>query len=205
MHKSFDFKKFPLKNDSLVLSTLISLLVLTTLLLTSSYTCQIQGIKAINNASNDSSISYLIQEANGLLNASRFEEALISYEKVLKIDPRSIDALNGKGMILNQLGKYEEAITWFDKALEIDPNFANALDNKGITLANLGKYEEAIAWFDKALEIDPHFIDAMYNKADALGELGKYEESLEWTDRALTLKPAVQNHSNSKELLIPND
>jgi tetratricopeptide (TPR) repeat protein len=72
-------------------------------------------------------------------------------------------------------------------------------------LSNLGKYEEAITWFDKALEIDPHFIDAMYNKADALGELGKYEESLEWTDRALTLKPAVQNHSNSKELLLPND
>ena len=205
MDKSFDFKKFPLKNDSLVLSTLISLLVLTTLLLTSSYTCQLQGIKAINNASNDSLISHLILEANGLLNASRLEEALISYEKGLKIDPRSIDALNGKGMILNQLGKYEEAITWFDKALEIDPNFVNALNNKGITLSNLGKYEEAITWFDKALEIDPHFIDAMYNKADALGELGKYEESLEWTDRALTLKPAVQNHSNSKELLLPND
>ncbi len=198
-------KNFPLKNNYHVLSTLISLLVITTLLLMSCYNCQVQGIEAISNTLNDSSISDLIQEANGLLNASRFEEALISYEKVLNIDPRSLDALNGKGLILNQLGKYEEAITWFDKALEINPSFANALDNKGITLSNLGKYEEAITWFDKALEINPRFIDAMYNKADALGELGKYEESLEWTDRALTLKPAAQNDSNSKELLLPND
>jgi tetratricopeptide (TPR) repeat protein len=197
-------KTLQLKKGAVVLSTLIPLLVISTFLSISSFNYQMQSTEATNNAANASSISDLIVEGHALLNASRFEEALISYDKALKLDPRSVDALNGKGLILNQLGKYEEAITWFDKALKINPSFANALDNKGITLSNLGKYEEAITWFDKALEINPDFIDAMYNKADALGELGKYEESLEWTDRALTLKPAIQNNSNSNTLL-PND
>ena len=206
LDKTFDLiKTFPIKKYALVLSTLISLLVITTFLSMPGSNYHAQGTDETSNTPNESSISRLLQEGRVLLNASRFEEALISYDKVLKIDPRSVDALNGKGLILNQLGKYEEAITWFDKALEINPNFVNALNNKGIALANLGKYEEAITWFDKALEIDASYIDAMYNKADALGELGKYEESLEWTDRALTLKPAVQNNANSNILLLPND
>ena len=41
--------------------------------------------------------------------------------KLLKIDPNHVNALNNKGLALNNLGKYEEAIDWFDKALEIDP------------------------------------------------------------------------------------
>jgi tetratricopeptide (TPR) repeat protein len=207
LDKTFDFviKTFRLKNDALVLSTLISLLIIMTFFSMSGSNYQMQSTTATSNTTNESSISDLIQEGHVLLNASRFEEALISFDKVLKIDPRIVDALNGKGLILNQLGKYEEAITWFDKALKIDPDFANALDNKGITLSNLGKYEEAITWFDKALKIDPDYTDAMYNKADALGELGKYEEALEWTDRALTLRPAIQNNSNFNDLLLPNN
>jgi tetratricopeptide (TPR) repeat protein len=197
-------KTLQLKKDILILCSLIILLVISIYLSRSSFTYQMQSTEATNNAPNASSISNLILEGHALLNASKFDEALISYDKALKLYPRSVEALNGKGVILNQLGKYEEAITWFDKALEINPRFANALDNKGITLSNLGKYEDAITWFDKALEINPDFIDAMYNKADALGEMGKYEESLEWTDRALTLNPALRNNSNSN-VLLPND
>jgi tetratricopeptide (TPR) repeat protein len=204
LDKTFDFRTIPLKNVDLALSTLISLLVVMTFLSIPNFIYPIQSTEAISNITNQSSLSGLIYEGQVLLNSSRFEEALVTYDKVLMIDSKSVDALNGKGLTLNQLGKYDEAITWFDKALEIDPNFVNALDNKGITLSNLGKYDEAIIWFDKALEINPDFIDAMYNKADALGELGKYEESLEWTDRALTLKPAMQNNSNSN-VLLPND
>jgi len=207
LDKTFDFvvKTFPIKKYAPTLSILISLLVITTFLSMSGFNNHAQSTEATNITPNESSISGLLQEGYALLNASRFKEALISYDQALKIDPGSVDALNGKGLILNQLGKYEEAIIFFDKALEIDPNFVNALNNKGITLSNLGKYEEAIIFFDKALEIDPGFIDAMYNKADALGELGKYQESLEWTERALTLKPAIQNNSDSSDLLLPND
>ena len=184
---------------------MITLLIIATCLSMSGLNHQIQSTEGTSTTSIESSTSDLIHQARELQKASRFEEALVAYDKVLKIDPRSVDGLNDKGLILNQLGKYEEAITWFDKSLEIDPIFTNGVNNKGITLSNLGKYEEAITWFDKALEIDPDFADAMYNKADALGELGRYEEALVWTDKALSLKPAVQNNSNSNDLFLPND
>ena len=58
--------------------------------------------------------------------------------------------MNGKGVVLHNLGQHEEAITWYDKVLEIDENDIIAINNKGNALANLGKCDEAITWFDKA-------------------------------------------------------
>ena len=196
-----------LKNDALLLSSVITLLIAITLLFISGFDHQIQNTEATSVPPTESSpISDLIKYGGEMLNSSRYEEALVSFDRALKIDSRSVEALNGKGLVLNQLGEYEEAITWLDKSLEIDPDFTNALNNKGVTLSNLDKYEEALIWFDKALEINPDFVDAMYNKANALGELGKYEEALVWTDRALTLKPVTtHNNSNSRDLLLPND
>jgi tetratricopeptide (TPR) repeat protein len=199
-------RPFPLKNVVLLLSPLITLLIFITFLFISGFDHQIQNTEATSVTPTDSStLSDLIQKGGEMLNTSRYEEALVSFDRALMIDSMSVDAQNGKGLVLNQLGKYDEAITWFDKTLEINPDFTNALYNKGVTLSNLGKYDEAITWFDKTLEINPYFVDAMYNKADALGELGKYEEALVWTEKALTLKPVTHNNSNSKDILLPND
>ncbi|HEU4468937.1 MAG TPA: tetratricopeptide repeat protein [Nitrososphaeraceae archaeon] len=198
--------RFILKNGALLLSLVITLLIFITFLFISGFDHQIQNSEATSNTPTDSpTLSDLIQKGGERLNTSRYEEALVSFDRALMIDSMSVDALNGKGLVLNQLGRYEEAITLFDKVLEINPDFTNALYNKGVTLFNLREYEEAITWFDRSLEINPNFVDAMYNKADALGELGKYEESLVWTDKALTLKPVTHNNSNSNSLLLPND
>ena len=208
LNKSCDFmmKTFLLKKGNFLALLVVPLLLISIVLALSNITHQTQNIEATNTTqrTSSSSISELIQKGNTMLNSSKYKEALMTFDQVLKIDTRSVDALTGKGLIFNQLGKYEEAITWFDNALSIDPNFVDALNNKGVTLANLGKYEEAITCFDKALTIDPNFVDAMYNKADALGELGKYEEAFVWTERALALEPAKQNNSNSN-LLLPNE
>ena len=74
-------------------------------------------------------------------------------QKLLAIDPNYTEALNGKGLALDSLGKYEEAITWYDKALGIDPNYMYSLYNKGLALSTLKKYQEAIKWYDKAWQL----------------------------------------------------
>ena len=159
---------------------------------------------AVNQTNITSSISRMIQKGNAFFNTSEYANAMTSYEQALKLDSRSVEALNGKGMVLNSLGKYQEAISWFDMALKIDPNFVQAINNKGIVLSNLGKYQEAISWFDMALKIDPNYVDALYNKADALGELGSYDEAFTWTEKALAIDTARQNTSMSSNTLLPN-
>ena len=96
----------------------------------------------------------MIQKGNDFFNASEYTKAMTNYEQVLKLDSSSVEALNGKGMVLNSLGKYQEAISWFDMALKIDPNFVDALYNKADALGELGSYDEAFTWTEKALTID---------------------------------------------------
>jgi tetratricopeptide (TPR) repeat protein len=154
---------------------------------------------------NSTIVSEKIQEGNLLMNKSKYEDAIKLYDQVLKIDPSSVEALNGNGLALNKLGRYQDAITWLDNALKIEPTSAKLLNNKGVSLANLDKFGEAITWFDKAIKIDPSFIDALYNKGGALAELGKYGEAAIWTNKALEIDKTHQNSSSSKNLLLPND
>ena len=45
----------------------------------------------------------------------------------MKIDPKHVDALNNKGVVLKEQGRYEEAITYYDKVLAIDFEYDNKL------------------------------------------------------------------------------
>jgi tetratricopeptide (TPR) repeat protein len=66
-----------------------------------------------------------------------------------------VNALDGKGRSLNELGNYSQAIIYLDKALEIDPKHIDALVSKSQALSNMGNYTGAKYYFDKAFEIDP--------------------------------------------------
>ncbi len=56
-----------------------------------------------------------------------FEEAIAAYDAALKIKPDNHEALNNKGIALDELGQYEEAIAAYDAALKIKPDFPEAL------------------------------------------------------------------------------
>lgn len=66
-----------------------------------------------------------------------------------------MNALDGKGRSLNELGNYSQAIIYLDKALEIDPKHIDALVFKSQALSNMGNYTGAKYYFDKVFEIDP--------------------------------------------------
>ena len=201
MVKTFQINKFTFIDS---LSVTIFLILIFTWAAQNNF--QIKHVEAISSQTTNSSlVSGKIQEGNLLMNKSKYEDAIKLYDQVLKIDPSSVEALNGNGLALNKLGRYQDAITWLDNALKIEPTSAKLLNNKGVSLANLDKFGEAITWFDKAIKIDPSFIDALYNKGGALAELGKYGEAAIWTNKALEIDKTHQNSSSSKNLLLPND
>jgi tetratricopeptide (TPR) repeat protein len=198
--KTISIKKY------ILISTLAVTIILTILFCTAQINYKLKNIEAISSQTiNSTFVSGKIREGNLLMNESKYEDAIKLYDQVLRIDPTSVEALNGNGLAFNQLGRYEEAITWFDNALKIEPTSAKVLNNKGISLSNLDKFEEAISWFDKAIKIDPNFVDALYNKGGALAELGKYDEAARWTNKALEIDKTNHNASSSKSLILPND
>ena len=75
----------------------------------------------------------------------RAEDALASFGRVLKIDPRDVGTNVQVGQLLSQQRKYEEAANAFRVALEEEPYNGTALYNLGTVLLRAGKREEGQA------------------------------------------------------------
>jgi tetratricopeptide (TPR) repeat protein/predicted nucleotidyltransferase len=72
----------------------------------------------------------------------RSDDALASFARVLKIDPRDVGANVQAGQLLSQQRKYEEASAAFRVALEEEPYNGTALYNLGTVLLRAGRREE---------------------------------------------------------------
>jgi len=114
----------------------------------------------------------------------RREEALVSYERAIELDPNftGLEARLYKAGILADLGRYNESIDAFDEIIETLPAndtlyAAIVLTDKGIVLENMGDHEEALNAFDSVLELDPSNMIAMQGKGTALQSLGRISEA----------------------------
>src|SRR3984893_16434966 len=74
---------------------------------------------------------------------SKFEEAVVAFQRVLKIDPNDVGTNVNLGQIYSQQRKYPEAIAAFRVALAAEPYNATALYNLGQALMRSGQRDEA--------------------------------------------------------------
>ena len=84
-----------------------------------------------------------LEQANSLSVMGKFEDAILEYQKALKIRASNIQAWYNMGVILEKCGRNENALNAFDKALEINPRSLEALRHKGEILHKLGKATES--------------------------------------------------------------
>jgi hypothetical protein len=105
-------------------------------------------IHYISTQSNNDSLSTIVNsqeyftnigKGNELFDEEKYEEAIIYYDKALALGPRSLEALQNKGVALYNLGKYEEATTYMDEVLTIDPKNTDALEVKEASQSFLPK------------------------------------------------------------------
>jgi len=75
---------------------------------------------------------------------SRAEDAVIQFQRVLKIDPNDVGTNVNLGQIYSQQRKYPEAIAAFRLALAAEPYNATALYNLGQALVRSGQREEGL-------------------------------------------------------------
>ncbi len=67
----------------------------------------------------------LLTEANRMVIAKRYSEALARIEKVIELDPRSADALAAKGSVLYLMRDFDGARQAWTKSLEMNPSQAS--------------------------------------------------------------------------------
>jgi tetratricopeptide (TPR) repeat protein len=59
----------------------------------------------------------------------RLDEAIASFQEVLKLKPDYADAHDNLGLVLGKEGRWDEAISQFQEVLRLDPNNAGTRSN----------------------------------------------------------------------------
>jgi len=134
-------------------------------------------LAAILGCGGDNADKY-IQEGFVSFQQQKYDEAIASYEKAIKAEPRAAAAYNMIGMAyrfkFNKLGAPEfrqKEMAAFQKAVEIDPKNWVAMINLATDHYADGEKGKAAALFKKALELNPnHPEKAEIEKMIAAGE-----------------------------------
>jgi tetratricopeptide (TPR) repeat protein len=125
-------------------------------------------------------LAYLQNQYRQALNYhqnGRLDEAKKIYQSIIKLQPKSSEALHGIGLIELVNHNYQEAIQYFNQALKVEKN-ATFFNNRGSAYFEIKKMQEAFADYQMALKMQPEFTDAQYNLANLYSATHKHEEAI---------------------------
>src|SRR5205814_992780 len=139
--------------------------------------------------------------ATTYMDAGKDAEARAELERILRVDPRSIDARVQLGFLLGRAKRYDEAIAILRDAVNLEPQRAELflylgtayfIDSLGWAYYQQGRYPEALKELkravEKAKEPDPVIYDHL---GDAYLKNGLQVEALTAWEKALQLDPAL--------------
>jgi tetratricopeptide (TPR) repeat protein len=130
------------------------------------------------------------------------QRALTELERALELNPRYVEALIHRGLVLNDLGRTEEAEQAFTQAAAtidgptagLPAPVAAQLANRHAELAEIyagaGALGRAIEEYERALDLGPEFHDLRYRMARVLLEAGRPLEAREALEEVLRARPA---------------
>jgi hypothetical protein len=134
------------------------------------------------------------------MSEEKFEEAIKTFDLVLRIDPHFVDAIIKKGYSYFNLNQYNLALTFFDQALEISINDPEVWNLKGLVYYKTKNYEKAINCCEKAIDLNPNISMAWYNYACYLTLNGKISEGMDALKKSIEL-----DISNAKKAVKDKD
>ena len=98
---------------------------------------------ALAQSSPQSTILDLAAKAESLEAHGRWQDAAAEYQQILKVDPRSIAALNALGALSVKQGNFRQGIAYYQRALKINPREFGTNLNLGIALIKIQDYKSA--------------------------------------------------------------
>jgi len=128
---------------------------------------------------------------------NNLQDAQNYYQKVLKIDPNHLAALNNLGATFKELEEYQKAKDCYEKAIEIDPNYIDAHYNLGVTFKDLGELQKAKSCYERIIEINPNYVNAHYNLGSTFKDLGELQKAKSCYERIIEINPNYVNAHNN--------
>lgn len=111
------------------------------------------------------------------------------FQKVLRENPKNLEALCHLGTIHAMHGDLALAEKLFTRAVTAHPSAASALINLGTVYRQMGRAEDAVTLFDQAITIEPERVEAWLNLAYALAASHRTTEAIASFHQAITKAP----------------
>ena len=130
------------------------------------------------------------QEGIAQLNSDQ-QQAYVSFQKAVKLNPDNKEAHYGLGHIYSLQGRYKLAEEAFREAIRIDADYAEAQTYLGHMLVNQDRWKEAIAAYRQALG-NPLYSTpdlARFHLGKALMHEGDLQGAMEALEDATTVTP----------------
>jgi len=119
----------------------------------------------------------------------RHSEAIVWYERALRVDPRDVSALTWKVTALRKLRRFDEADEFARSAIVERPDQPGPFVELGHLCAERGDQEQALEWFDRALEINPLDPNTIDWRITTLRRLRRFAEA------EIACRAAVEKYS----------
>jgi tetratricopeptide (TPR) repeat protein len=119
----------------------------------------------------------------------RLDEAEHLYRRVLRHNPRNVDALRLLALISLKAGRDGEAESLLEKAIALAPDFLLAILDLGRLRKEQDRYGEALECFDRAVALDPASPQAHYLRGSTLAPASFTQEAIEAYENCLKLRP----------------
>jgi Tfp pilus assembly protein PilF len=93
-------------------------------------------------------------EGKRQLASGRAGLAIVAFERAVRLDPLSVDGLNGIGAAYDELKHYETALGYYKRALLLSPQNTETTNNIAVSMRLAGN-PAARDWFERAARLDP--------------------------------------------------
>jgi len=113
------------------------------------------------------------------------DHALAQFDRALQLNPRYVEALIHRAIVLNELGREEEADAMFRRAAKL----ANQHAALGDAYLESGGVNQAIAQYREALALGPGFHDLRYKLGRLLLQAGRTLDAREQFDIIVRHRP----------------
>jgi len=106
------------------------------------------------------------------------QEALLQFDRAIKLDPRSSLAFNGRAKTYNLLGKYDLALVDLNSAQAVGPVTPDDRETRADSLVGQKKYDEAIAEFTAVLKMESS-AEPLMRRADLYSQTGQHQLAID--------------------------
>ena len=132
----------------------------------------------------------------------RYDEALSSFAKAVKLDPGHGMAHYGMGAAFHYKGYLTRAIEAYIKAGQVDPSLVEALSDLGRAYFESGLLEAAVQAYQQAIRLRPGLAPTISNLGEVYAAQGKMDEAIDAYRAALEVDSTLSGTRRHLERLL---